>query len=1038
LHSSTAWLPARAASFVSGSRAPRTAPILARRLLPVLLLLCATGPAGAAAAPAATDPAAGLPAPIRVALDLPLFDPAVGQTQTPGYHARRFEIRLAPQAAPSDPSLVRAQGRTGVFGVDRLLARFGAVAIEPEFPGAEPPAPGSGAEDLRAYYIVQLPAGVALPEALGAFRAEASVRGADPIGVFPVQFVPNDSLFPLQYAFSQTSDRDSDLPEAWDLTPGDTSVVVAIIDTGVLWTHPDLGGPAPHTGGNIWRNWAEMAGAPGVDDDANGYVDDFVGWDFVTGVYGRAGEDVNVADNDPADFVGHGTACAGVAGAVTDNGSGVAGAGNRVKLMALRAGWDDGVGAGGVVDMSFCAQAIYYAARMGATAINCSWSNGNLSGLGAAVSYAVGRGATVVVASGNQGTANPPANYLGSRGDCADVGALDANDVLAGFSNYGPWVEVCAGGVSIRTTYSTRYTPSYSWETGTSFAAPLVTGIVGLYQSWRKAQGLPAATPGEVLLRLRDTADRVDDVNPGFEGLMGGGRVNAARMILDPPTSFAVVVNGAVTTAPAFVDWGGAAGAIVFGTESAQMWALDGATGKPLPGWPFYLDAGVRSNPAVWDVDFDGLAEVIVGVDDGKVYALRADGSDAAGWPAAVGGLIDSGPAVGDVAGTPAYEIVVATSAPHAVHVLDRQGQPLPGWPKSLPAAVHSSPALADLDGDGKAEIVFGADDSTVYVLRGDGTAVPQWPLKVGGAVAGSPAVGDLDADGVRDVVVGADDGLVYAWSAAGTPLAGWPVSAGGAAVRGGPALADVDSDSRLEVVAGTDAGALWVWDEDGSAHAGWPVGLGGEVRGSPTVADVDGNGTVEVIAGSFDRKLHVRRADGLPQAGWPRLTSGAITGGGSLGDPDGDGRLEIAFGSADGMLYCWDLGPGTYDAGHLPWYTAGRSFLRQGTVTTPSIGVTPTAPAGGPRLSVSPNPSRGRSYVSFALPGKPGAAVDFLLYDAAGRRLRSERGVLDGIGVARWTVEARGAGAALGAGLYFLEARSAGVTARAKWVLVR
>jgi len=192
------------------------------------------------------------------------------------------------------------------------------------------------------------------------------------------------------------------------------------------------------------------------------------------------------------------------------------------------------------------------------------------------------------------------------------------------------------------------------------------------------------------------------------------------------------------------------------------------------------------------------------------------------------------------------------------------------------------------------------------------------------------------------------------------------------------------------------------------------------------------------VIVGSADRRMHVRRADGLALGGWPRYADGALAGGGSLGDPDGDGRLEIAFGSAAGRLHCWDFGPDTYDPAYLPWFTAGRSFLRQGTVALPSIGVTPGTAGGGPRLSLGPNPSRGVSYVNFALPGRPGAEVDFRLYDAAGRLLRQDRRVLDGTGAARWKVEAEGAGQELRAGLYFLEARAGGVTARSKWVLVR
>jgi subtilisin family serine protease len=93
---------------------------------------------------------------------------------------------------------------------------------------------------------------------------------------------PNDSLYPTSYWYRQPSRRDIHAEEAWNLTTGDTSIVVAIADSGVLPYHPDLGGTTLGLSGQIWTNWAERGGLAGVDDDANGYVDDVHGWDFVS------------------------------------------------------------------------------------------------------------------------------------------------------------------------------------------------------------------------------------------------------------------------------------------------------------------------------------------------------------------------------------------------------------------------------------------------------------------------------------------------------------------------------------------------------------------------------------------------------------------------------------------------------------------------------------------------------------------------------------------------------------------------------------
>src|SRR4029434_10814402 len=103
------------------------------------------------------------------------------------------------------------------------------------------------------------------------------------------------------------------------------------------------------------------------------------------------GEDVSTPDNDPSDHVGHGTAVAGIAGAIANNVSGVAGAGYHCRILPLRAGWDTGTGSG-MMDMSFCAQAVQYATDAGAKVINCSCQNANQGGLGAAVDYAIAHG----------------------------------------------------------------------------------------------------------------------------------------------------------------------------------------------------------------------------------------------------------------------------------------------------------------------------------------------------------------------------------------------------------------------------------------------------------------------------------------------------------------------------------------------------------------------------------------------------------------------------------------------------------------------
>src|SRR5262249_20350110 len=154
------------------------------------------------------------------------------------------------------------------------------------------------------------------------------VVSATPIAILPLDAVPNDSLWASSYWYYQPSRMDVHAPEAWDVTTGDTSVVVAIVDTGVNPYHPDVGGSVAGLSGQIYTNWAEVNGLPGVDDDGNGKIDDFHGWDFVALSNNsdvEPGEDWQDEDNDPNDFVAHGTGVAGMVGALTNNTIGVAG-----------------------------------------------------------------------------------------------------------------------------------------------------------------------------------------------------------------------------------------------------------------------------------------------------------------------------------------------------------------------------------------------------------------------------------------------------------------------------------------------------------------------------------------------------------------------------------------------------------------------------------------------------------------------------------------------------------------------------------------
>ncbi len=296
-----------------------------------------------------------------------------------------------------------------------------------------------------------------------------------------------------------STDADIDAREAWNVSTGSSSIVVAVTDTGVDWDHPDLED-------NIWVNPGEINGN-GVDDDHNGYTDDIIGWDFASG------------DNNPNDDDGHGSHVAGVVGATGNNGKGVVGVNWDVSIMPVRVMGPYGA------STTACMRGIQYAVDNGAHVINASWGGpGSSQAIYDAISYANDHGVLFVTASGNEGRnsdgmSNYPNNY--NLPNIVSVGATNVNDRMANFSNYGATtVDLCAPGEGI---YSTYRNGGYAWEDGTSMASPFVAGAAALALSVD-----PNLGAGELKSLLMDTGDPVSDLQ-GYT--VSGRRLNVYTLL---------------------------------------------------------------------------------------------------------------------------------------------------------------------------------------------------------------------------------------------------------------------------------------------------------------------------------------------------------------------------------------------------------------------------------------------------------------------------------------------------------------------------
>jgi subtilisin family serine protease len=309
--------------------------------------------------------------------------------------------------------------------------------------------------------------------------------------------VPNDPRLGDLYGLTRM-----DAANAWNITTGSPAVTVAVIDTGVQYNHPDLQD-------NIAVNTGEIPGN-GIDDDTNGYTDDYFGYDFYA------------EDGNPTDEHGHGTHCAGIVGARGDNGQGVVGINWSVGILPVRVLGPDGSGSDADV-----AAGMYYAISRGASVLSLSLGGPFFSAvLDDAVQYARDRGVLVVAAAGNdygQDLDVEPAYPASlSYDNMIAVAATDSTDALAYFSNFGPSsVHVAAPGHGILSTYLGG---QFVYMSGTSMATPYVAGVAALMKSAKPSLGY-----GEIRSGIISSSDPID----ALQGkVVANGRVNAYRAVV--------------------------------------------------------------------------------------------------------------------------------------------------------------------------------------------------------------------------------------------------------------------------------------------------------------------------------------------------------------------------------------------------------------------------------------------------------------------------------------------------------------------------
>ena len=756
---------------------------------------------------------------------------------------------------------------------------------------------------------------------------------------------------------------------AWRTTTGSTDIVIAVLDSGMLWDDDDLLRkhflnrgelPVPQDADGVDSTWDhngdtvfnidDYADDPridptagqdvaddlldpsdliatfsdGVDDDANGFVDDISGWDFLWN------------DNDPFDDTDydHGTYEAREAARETGNEHGGAGSCPNCMVLSVR------VGDSFVVDGTNFASGVRFAVDSGADVIlEALGTIGHPSAARDAIEHAWDNDVVVVASAADETSYHQNSPGWSERTLYVHAVVPDGDDAdeSASFLAYSNCTNHGA-----RLMLSTTSTGCSSGATGvTSGVLGLVLSAAldaGVELSAAEQRSLLTMTADDIWIEGMEAADSpYYPSSEGWDRYFGWGRTNAARAV-------EAVAEGRIPPALSFESpgWFDLLDPVTDGVAEVRV------TASARSDYSWSLSYGVGDEPASWTEITSGAATAAS--DTTVSWDLAAVDIDPSATIAPFG---DDADQVSRETTANVFTVTLLLEAEddngnraelrRAVY-LHHDPDAVEGWPRRLGASMEASPVLYDLDGDGGMEIVQADADGFVHAFRHDGTQLAGFPVRVEAAeeaeqlgielhasIAAAPAVGDLDGDGAPDIVAASLRGQVWAWDGSGQVLDGFPVSQGAAPATdpdhlydegffSSPALADLDGDGDLEIVIGGMDQGVYAWEHDGTNAPGWPSFLaypgyeahGTRIISSPAVGDVDGDGAVEVVIGTSETlnghngSLYVLEANGSVAEGWPVALFGVFTqalpyvGEGvpvspALADLDGDGDLEIA-----------------------------------------------------------------------------------------------------------------------------------------------
>lgn len=775
-------------------------------------------------------------------------------------------------------------------------------------------------------------------EALTELRASPDIENAELNYLYYTSYVPNDPLYPQQWAHTNTQ-----ASQGWDISQGSSNVTVAIIDSGVDFNHEDL---KSNMMGDCTNGCPTGKGYDFVDID----ISTWESWGYNT----ISGEDYTGVDNNPSDFNGHGTHCAGIVAATGNNSKGVIGACPNCKIMPVRIGFSIQLNnqVFGVMEYEEIFQGIVYAAENGADVISMSFGGG-AGDMKSALDYASGLGVVLIGAAGNSDSDSAELSLPASYDKVIAVSATDRQNKRTFFSNYGYWVDIAAPGLDILSTVpkigSLSDPSGYRSLSGTSMATPYVAGVAGLILSknptWQEPDVRQALISGvnNPTTLTRYFGSGITNIN---KTLQASSQYTGAANISSPDDKFEASGNITIT---------GSSG----GTYSTNFGA-----GIYPSSWIQINTGGQLTNGtlATWNTSglTSGYYTVKLTVSGGgkqkDVYRrVLINKGLRNGWPISADMRTDKyasslTPTFHDLNNDGVNEIIVTTD--YLVEVFNLDGTRMNGWAKDpmvvgFNGNVQSPNVTIGRSDRGGIEVFSARRDYTwppdsphqnfcFNVYNSNGSIKNGWPkpcfntldfetiVSVVDAQVNGIILNDVNNDGKNEIVGASGSWIGYldksnnkffVFNGDGTNLPGWPVELplGYWKVHhGGLAVANVDADPSSEIsflaINPQNDIFLFIYESNGTIKSGYPKNLGyeGSHLGGLVFGDIDKDGSYEapVFEDNGDcqvngGKIKYINLDGSTVPGWPASFNGGVYQySPTIGDIDKDGNLETVFGT--------------------------------------------------------------------------------------------------------------------------------------------